>query len=51
MPTEVNATSMLINVSCSDASPSSDEINDNKITHPIEAVVRTNFLLPSKGAS
>ena len=50
-PKEVNTTSMLINVSCGDVSPPSEETNDNKITHPIEAVMHTNFLPPLKGTS
>ena len=44
--TEVNTTSMLINVLCGDVSPPSEETNDNKITHPIEAVTHANFLPP-----
>ena len=51
VPTEVNTTSMLINVLCGDVSPPSEETNDNKITHPIEAVIHTNFLPPLKGTS
>ena len=50
-PTEVNNVSMLINILCGDVPPPSEEINDKKITHPIEAIMHTNFLPPLKGTS
>ena len=49
--TEVNTTSILINILSGEISHPLNENNDKKITHSAEAVIHTNFLPLLKGTS